>query len=184
MRTKTTLRAQTVEPASSSSGPLPAKTQLTGSVPPPKSQSTESSAKPATGVLSWLSKLRGDSERENIRRAIQFAAETQQHEQPRTSIHIPSAEGNKRQAYEQSQIIEHNLSVPSAEQQVNITDTFEKAYDRLYHNWKDIAKSKGINTKADFNNYFKHIKQEGNRKDFATKTAVFARVNKHLLDNF
>ena len=30
----------------------------------------------------------------------------------------------------------------------------------------------------------KHIKQEGNNKDFATKTAVFARVNNYLLQNF
>ena len=84
MRTKATLRAQTVAPsssgplpASSSSGPLPPKTQLTGSVPPPKSQSAEPPLKP-TGLLGLISKLRGDSERENIRRATQWVEETQQ----------------------------------------------------------------------------------------------------------
>ena len=181
LREKTTLqRAKTVAPsssgplpASSSSGPLPAKTRLTGSVPPPKTQSTEPPSKPATGVLAWLSKLRGNSERENIRQATQWVEETQQ-----------QALGRKTEAYEQSRVLEHNLSTPTAEQQVNITDVFEKAYDHLYQIWRDVAKTKGINTKADFKNLIKPIKEEGNRKDFATKTAVFARVNKHLLDNF
>ena len=118
-----------------------------------------------------MSKLRGDEDRENIRRGIQFVEETQQ-----------QALEHKSQAYEQSRVLEHNLSTPTAEQQVNKTEIFERAYDHLYQIWRDVAKTKGINTKTAFNNHIKHIKQEGNNKDFATKTAVFARVNKHLLD--
>ena len=75
-----------------------------------------------------LSKLKGDSDdRENLRRATQWVEETQQ-----------QALGNKREAYEQSRVIEHNLSNPTAEQQVNITDVFEKAYDHLYQIWRDM----------------------------------------------
>ena len=115
------------------------KTQLTGSVPPPKPHSTEPPSKPI-GLLGLISQLKGDSARESIRKATQWVEETQQ-----------QALGKKEEAYEQSRVIEHNLSTPTAEQQVNIIDVFERAYDHLYNIWRDAAKTKGITTKAGFN---------------------------------